>query len=89
MSNKTIAIDLDPGNLLWLKARALAAGRRSMSEVLNQIIARARCSGTSEQQEVKSIVGQARISEDDPDLVEADAAIRTLFEASHDRFLAE
>lgn len=88
MSNKTVALDLDPGNFLWLKAQTLAAGRRSMSEILNQLIAKARYAGSSGQQEVKSIVGQARISEDDPDLVEADAAIRALFEESHDRFPA-
>ena len=86
MSIKTIAVDLDPANVLWLKAQALAAGRRNLSEVLNQIVTRARYDGTSEPPEVKSIVGQARINEDDPDLAEADAAIRALFEKSHDRF---
>ncbi len=88
MSNKIVALDLDPGNLLWLKAQALAAGRRSMSEVLNHLIAKARCAGSSEPQEVKSVVGQARIREDDPDLAGSDAAIRALFEESHDRFPA-
>ena len=89
MSSKTVAVHLDPGNLLWLKGRALAAGRRNMSEVLNEIIAKARSSGgVSESGEVRSVVGNARISDDDPDLAEADSALRTLFEESHDRFEA-
>ncbi len=88
MSNKTLAIDLDPGNLLWLKARALTTGRQSISEILNQVIAKARHARTNEQQEVKSIVGQARISDDDPDLATAGAGIRALFEESHGRFSA-
>ena len=81
MSSKTVAVDLDPSNLLWLKARALAAGHRSMSEVLNEILAKVRSGGTSESHEVKSVVGNARICDDDPDLAGADAAIRALFKA--------
>jgi len=88
MSRKTVALDLETSNLLWLQARALASGHRSLSEILNDVLAKARSAGAeSEAKEIKSVVGRARIHEDDPDLAEADAAIRALFLESHERFL--
>lgn len=86
MSHKTVAVDLDPANFLWLNAQARATGRRSMSEFLNEVVAKARSGSAGEASDVRSVVGRARISDDDPDLAGADAAIRALFEESASRF---
>lgn len=86
MGSKTIAIELDPRNLLWLKGRALASGRRSMSDVVNELISRARVARREDNGPVPSIKGTIEISEDDPSLEGADAAIRALFSESLDRF---
>ena len=89
MSHKTLPIDLDLRNLEWLKAQTQTTDRRSMSEIVNQVIAKARNGGVAEIREVRSAVGQARIFEDDPELAGADAAIRNLFEQSRSRFEAD
>lgn len=68
MSSKTIDVTLDPGNLIWLEAKAIASGRRTVSEVLNEIIAGARTGNHRGVPEVKSVVGQASISDADPSL---------------------
>jgi predicted CopG family antitoxin len=86
MSSTTISVELDPRNLLWLKGRALASGSRSMSDVVNELIARARAARQEEAGPVPSIKGTIEISEDDPSLEGADAAIRALFSESLDRF---
>jgi len=57
-----------------------------MSEFLNEVVARARSGRTGGVGEVRSVVGRARICDDDPDLAGADAAIRALFEESARRF---
>lgn len=88
MGGKLVSLDLEPENLLWLEARAHAAGKRSLSEVINEIVAEARGS-VAGSKEVKSIVGRAQITPDDPDLAGADAATRALFEESRSRFRAE
>jgi len=85
MRAKTVALDLDPGNLVWLEAQALATGHRTVSDVVNEAIARAR-TGATKGAEVKSVVGSARIAEEDPDLTGADAAIRQLFKESQERY---
>jgi hypothetical protein len=87
MSGKTIPLELDPQNLLWLRARAHAAGNRSLSDVINEIVTHARGS-VSGRGEIRSVVGKAQITSDDPDLAGADAAIRALFEESRNRFTA-
>ncbi len=86
MSSKTIAIELDTGNLLWLKGRALAAGRRSVSELVNDLVSRARSAGRDDRGPVTSVKGTIEISEDDPNLEEADAAVHALFLESAHRF---
>lgn len=86
MSGKTIALDLESGNLIWLEAQARSMGRRSVSEVVNKIITRTRAGSSDQAGEVRSVVGRAQISEDDPDLQGADAAVRALFDESQARF---
>ncbi len=79
MSTKSVNVNLDPGNLIWLKAQAIASGRRSLSEVLNEVIVKVRTGGRAVPPEVKSVVGKVTISKDDPDLEGADEAVRALF----------
>ena len=69
------ALHLDPSNLLWLKARAIALGHRSLSDVLNELLAKMRREDRQADLE-SSEEAVAVISPDDPDLSGADAALR-------------
>jgi hypothetical protein len=80
MSKQAISVTLDAENLTWLKGRAGAAGLRSVSELLDQIVSAARASGDAGTS--RSVVGTIEIDERDPSLEHADAAIRALFDAS-------
>jgi hypothetical protein len=80
MSKQAISVTLDEGNLTWLKARAGASGVRSVSELLDHIVAAARGAGGFEPS--RSVVGTVDIDGADPLLEEADGAIRALFDAS-------
>lgn len=70
---------LKSDNLTWLKGRAGAAGE-SISEILDQVIAAARTSGRVGP--VRSVAGTIDIDSSDPLLEHADAAVRSMFEAS-------
>ena len=76
---------LDTANLTWLKARAGASGVRSVSELLDRLIADARAKGSAGP--IKSVVGTIDIDASDPLLLRADEAVRTMFEASLGRRL--
>lgn len=92
MSSKTVPIDLETGNLLWLKGRALVAGRRSVSDLVNDLVSQARTGNRAagdDRGSGSSIKGTIEISENDPGLEEADAEVRALFLASADRFPPE
>ena len=80
MSKQAISVTLDAENLTWLKGRAGAAGLRSVSELLDQIVSAARASGDAGTS--RSVVGTIEIDARDPSLDHADAAIRALFDAS-------
>ena len=80
MNGKTLSVTLEPGNLIWLKARA--SGHRSMSEVLNEVVLEARTSPRVKKGSIRPIKGTIEISEDDPNLERADEAIRVLFDDS-------
>ena len=45
MSKQAISVTLSPDNLVWLRGRALVAGRISLSEFLDRIVTRARTGG--------------------------------------------
>ncbi len=85
MSHKAVTLDLDPANLLWLEDQAGAPGRRTLSEVVNELLAKIRGSQRGERGSVPSVRGMIEIAEDDPNLEEADAALRTLFAESFER----
>ncbi len=87
MSARKTSIALDADNLLWLESQAITSGHRSVSETLNTILAklRARPPEEPEPEPGPTFEVTARISESDPDLREADVAIRELFARSFER----
>jgi hypothetical protein len=86
MNKQAISVTLESDNLIWLRGRAVAAGRVSVSEMLDRLIreARADASGVAGG---RSIVGTLLIAADDPDLKRADDAVRMLFTRSLARAL--
>src|SRR5205823_14392502 len=80
MAKSAISVTLETDNLTWLKGRAGAAGLRSVSELLDQLVSSARNSGTAGPS--KSVVGTIDVAADDPALLHADEAVSALFAAS-------
>jgi hypothetical protein len=89
MSKKALSVTLDDANLLWLRGRAAAAGRRSVSDLLDAIVTEARLAGSPANAPSRSVAGTIDIADDDPDLQRADEEIARLYERSLARpFLA-
>jgi len=86
MPKRAISVTLDSDNLTWLKGRAAAAGLRSVSELLDQLVTAARDSGRVGPS--RSVVGTIDIDAHDPLLEGADDAIRGLYETTLRRPLA-
>lgn len=82
MAKRPVSVTLDESNLLWLKGQVAATGRRSLSELLDELVSDARIAGRGDQQTIRSVVGTIDIDETDPELTTADAYIRGQFEAS-------
>lgn len=82
MPKEAVSVTLDADNLLWLRGRTKAAGRRSLSETLDRLIAEARVSGRVPPGSVRSVVGTIDIHESDPLLLKADSIIRAQFDDS-------
>jgi hypothetical protein len=80
MVKRAISVTLETDNLVWLKARAGATGLRSVSELIDRLVTRARSAGTAGP--VQSVVGTIDIDAGDPWLEEADGAVRAMFDAS-------
>jgi hypothetical protein len=80
MPKQAISVTLDADNLTWLKGRAGAAGLRSVSELLDQLVTAARQSGRIGPS--RSVVGTIDIDANDPLLEGADDAVRGIYEAS-------
>lgn len=83
MAKQAISITLETDNVIWLKGRAGAAGLRSVSELLDQLVTAARESGGAGHG--TSVVGTIDIDPGDPMLERADEAMGTLFDASLSR----
>ncbi|MCC7044253.1 MAG: hypothetical protein IT183_10335 [Acidobacteria bacterium] len=75
---------LNDANLLWLKGRATGRKKRSLSEVLDEILTEARQGGPGADP-ARSVVGTIDIAGDDPFLERADAAVGSLFDESVNR----
>jgi hypothetical protein len=80
MTKRAISVTLHSDNLTWLKARAGAVGARSVSDLLDQIVADARRATPGGA--IRSVVGTIDIDTSDPLLLGADDGVRTLFETS-------
>jgi len=83
MAKQAISITLEADNVRWLKGRAGAAGLRSVSELLDQLVTAARESGGG--RHTTSVVGTIDIDLGDPLLERADEAIGALFDSSLSR----
>ena len=80
MAKQAISVTLDSDNLTWLKGRTGAAGLRSVSELLDQLVTAARESGRIGPS--RSVVGTIDVDAGDPLLEGADEAVRGMYEAS-------
>lgn len=80
MGKLAISVTLEADNITWLKGRAGAAGLRSVSELLDHLVAEARQSGRGGPS--RSVVGTIDVDPGDPGLEDADAAVRYVFDAS-------
>ena len=80
MAKQAISVTLEADNLTWLKGRAGAAGLRSVSELLDQLVTAARASGRGGPS--RSVVGTIDVDASDPWLDGADDALHGLFDAS-------
>ncbi len=78
MRKRAVSVTLTPDNLTWLKARAAAGHARSISAVLDQLVAAARATGASGTAP-RSVVGTIAIPASDRDLARADDTVRRLF----------
>lgn len=88
MPKKPLSVTLEETNLLWLKGRAAATKRRSLSEALDELITSARAGGHGAVT-ARSVVGTIDIAPGDPTLETADAYLQETFAASVGRpFLA-
>ena len=81
MRKDAISVTLQRDNLLWLRARALAAGGVSVSRFLDDLVTEARA-GRSRLASPRTVAGTIDLSGFDPD--EADRDLRASFEASHE-----
>lgn len=84
MPKSPVSVTLDRENLLWLRGRAGALKRRSLSEALDAIVTAARL-GRVPAVPIRSVVGTLDISAGDPDLERADTYVRALFDSSVQR----
>ena len=80
MPKQAISVTLEADNLTWLKGRAGAAGLRSVSELLDQLVRAARASGHGGPS--RSVIGTIDVDASDPWLEGADEAVRGMFDAS-------
>ena len=80
MPKLPISVTLEAENLLWLRARATATKRRSLSDLLDEIVTAARVSAHGHS--IRSVVGTVDLPPDDPDLKHARASLRAELEAS-------
>src|SRR5262245_1269039 len=79
MPRKAVSVTLEVDNLHWLRGQVRATPGRSLSAVLDRLIAEARSRGRVDDRSIRSVRGTVTISADDPDLRTADDAVRGLF----------
>jgi hypothetical protein len=82
MSKQAISVTLETDNLSWVRGRAVAAGRISVSDMLDRLIEHARTGGKGTVPGARSVVGTVAIAPEDAELLTADEAIRALLTRS-------
>jgi hypothetical protein len=82
MHKQAISVTLETDNLAWVRGRALASGRLSVSEMLDRLIEGARTGGAGSGPGGQSVVGTVEVAPEDPELLTADEAIRALLAQS-------
>jgi hypothetical protein len=82
MSKQAVSVTLDAINVTWLRGRVTAGGGRSVSELLDSLVTEARVAGRGADETLRSVVGTIDIDVSDPELLTADEAIRSQFDAS-------
>ncbi len=80
MPKKPLSVTLEEDNILWLRGQALGRKQRSVSEALDVVVTAARQNRFGATP--RSVVGTVDIAGDDPGLLGADAAMRSLVDAS-------
>lgn len=81
MPKQPISVTIGQDNMLWLKGRVVGGKRKSISEALDELVTAARRGGCAAS-ERRTVVGTVDIAGDDPSLENADAHIRSVFDAS-------
>lgn len=76
MNKRPISVTLSPDNLCWLETTARRTGQRSLSETLDRILDALRGTAGAGARPVRGLLA---IDGADPDLLHADAAVRSLF----------
>src|SRR6185503_197343 len=80
MPKLPVSVTLEADNLLWLRARATGTKRRSLSDLLDEIVTAARVAAHGDS--IRSVVGTVDLPLDDPELERAKVSLRAEFEAS-------
>ena len=80
MPKLPISVTLEADNLLWLRARTTGSKRRSLSDLLDEIVTAARVAAHGDS--IRSVVGTVDLPLDDPELERAKASLRAEFDAS-------
>jgi len=78
MAKRAISITLGEDNLLWLHGQTRGSGKRSVSQIVDGLVADARAAGRVHADSIRSVVGTIEIATD-PGLADADRTIRSLF----------
>jgi len=81
MPKKPLSVTLEDDNLLWLRGRVVASGRRSLSEALDEIVTAARTGGHGASAR-RSVAGTVDIADADPGLDTADDYLGSMVNAS-------
>jgi hypothetical protein len=83
MPKQPLSVTLEEDNVIWLRARAASAKRRSLSDTLDHVVTTARLGGAPGER--RSVVGTVDLAPDDPGLDRADETLQRLFETSVSR----
>jgi hypothetical protein len=77
-NKQAISVALRFENLMWLRGRVRSTGEKSVSELLDRIIASARKGEAGHEAGIRSVRGTVTIAPEDPDLTGADEVVRAL-----------